>query len=256
MKVEENTMTTQILAGQLTIKDGFNWFAQKIKTLGLSVIPDEDGVAILIERMRADVDNKLVDWEHSAAAVDVIQNLQDSTKGNLPEKRLYLAKLDAQGQKFGEQYKAASDDATKAELKKKMDNYSTEMTAVEVEIKSLEAELTERTETMNIRRQTHDKAALELKNFERMAPVLIEHTQALQEAQSEKMAALKKSQSTFSPEKVTAHLQDMLNHAQSDLNATVSLQKAEQTTDFDVKADLEKETTDASQPDRFAQWTK
>jgi len=248
--------TKNLLAGEYTLGEGYQWFAKKATEFVLSIIPDEEGAPLLIERMRKDVDEKMMDWQHATTYVDRLVGLKNSKLGKIPERKAYLERLNARGEQLGKQYQEMSEGPEKETLLDKLKRYENEVKAVTLEVANLEAELKTRRETMSLREQTYRDAALELENFERMAPMMIEHTKAVMEADDEKKRALKKSQEhgATNANRLLEKLQLENATAVSSLSATVHLQEQVASANFDIEADLEQ--AESAAPDSLlSKWT-
>lgn len=183
-------MTTSSI--QISFTEAFKWFGGVAKAFALSPIPDAERVTIVLERMRSDVAEKKIAYINALKAEATILDPEDDKVGTLAVARARQAKYEAQGQAWGSEFsRETTSKKRKAELTQLMNEADATITALVSEIGSLEAVLKTRQETTRLRKNAYEAAQADYTKLKTLAPAMVAQTKALEEAQAERMQAIR-----------------------------------------------------------------
>lgn len=240
---------------KISVAEGLQYVLGKMRDAALGVVPDAEKLQILIERSAADTDGKRQAY-HAALSSEVeLLNPEHPDEGKLPALRAKLARRESQGQAWGKEFAETTNTQRKGQLKGYLTQCSADCDQLEADIQATESLLAERQETTKLRKDAYESAKADYLKLRTVAPTILEHTNALNEAKRERLEALKdagKSDGDNAAE-IIQQLQEGLDDAKAGSIASSIIEGEETEVDLDQVAEEEADaaTTDA----RINRWT-
>jgi hypothetical protein len=246
----------------ITLFEGARWLAGKLQEMALGVVPDPAKLQILTERMQADRDQKRRDYHAALTAELAIFDPDPEKMGSLERLEAQLAKRNRQGEAWGAELTGDQkpSEARRTELEGLLKACSSEVEQLERNITTEKSLLTTRRQTTQLRKRLFEEAAAEVAKLEKIAPAILAQTQALKQAQKERLAAVE-AQTASKGHKgqagaILAQFQQELEQAQAGDSAaqTIEIEETDQAPDLDAIA--AKEDALAASDERIARWTR
>jgi hypothetical protein len=244
----------------ISVIEGLGWMGSKLKEYALGAVPDAAKLEILTQRMREDRDQKRRLYHAALASELQIFNPDENEEGSLERLQNQLKKRNGQGEKWGAELtgEPKPTKARRAQLEQLLEACSADCSKLEGQIRSDEALLATRKETTALRKKAFDEASAELKKLEQIAPTILAQTQALKDAQRERLEAAADSAQGNKGQAgaLIAQYEMELQEAQAGAAAATMIEIEETEGDVGLDAELDKEEAAAAADERIARWTK
>ncbi|MBX7138720.1 MAG: hypothetical protein K1X83_12120 [Oligoflexia bacterium] len=241
----------------ITAGEGLQWLVGKLQGFALGLVPDEDKLQILTQRMQEDVAEKRRNWQEALRSQVEIEDPEHPDEGKLPALRLKLERREAQGAKAGLEAQGTVTPERAKRLTDRMKQASADIQAVEGEISAMETLLATRKETTALRRSAFVAAKKDLQKLTEVAPTILAQTQALNDAQKEKLAALEATGHGADSQAgaLLEQLQQELETAKAGHSAANIIVAEEDDDELDLDAEETREEAETESDERIARWT-